>query len=177
MKKTSVPSINLPHSSIGIPDISQKTITERQIRLENRLQNIKLNAKEKETECNCFLTVEGNITVQTDTLLDEEINIEKSSDVPQKKILIDVGVQIKSGDLIDTCFLHFLKTDQELSTATGIQNFQLFDSIVAAVKIAAPHFNKHTSILNICERVLITFMKLKQNLRGCWNHWRTHARF
>lgn len=109
MKNTSVPSINLPHSSVEIPDILQKTITERQIRLENRLQNIKLNGKRKETECNCFLTVQEN-TVQTDTLLDEEINIEKSSDVPQKKILIDVGVQIKSGDLIDTCFLHFLKT-------------------------------------------------------------------
>lgn len=46
-------------------------------------------------------------------------------------------MQVISGDLTDTCFLHFLKTDQQLSTVTGIQNFKLFDSIIAAVKIAA----------------------------------------
>lgn len=51
-----------------------------------------------------------------------------------------------------------------MSTTTRIQNFKLFDNIVAAVKIAAPHFNKHISVLNIRERVLMTFMKLKQNL-------------
>lgn len=153
----------MPLSSIETPNVSHKKITERQIRLENCQKNIKLNEKEK--ECNCFLTVEGNIAVQNNTLHDEEVNDEeKSSDVPQNKILIDVGVQVKSGDLTDTCFLHFLKTDQELSTATRIHNFELFDSIVAAVKIAAPHLNKHTGVLSIRERVLMTFIKLKQNL-------------
>ncbi|XP_077277163.1 uncharacterized protein LOC143905551 [Temnothorax americanus] len=163
LKKTSVPSVNLPLSSVETTNVSNNKITERQIRLENRQKNIKLNAKEKDTECNCFLTEGDNIAVQNDTFLVEEVSIEeKSSDVPQKKILIDVGMQVKSGDLIEKCFLHFLKTDKELSTATGIQNFELFDSIVAAVKIAAPHLN--TGVLSIRERVLMTFMKLKQNL-------------
>ena len=40
----------------------------------------------------------------------------------------------------------------------------MFDSIVAAVEIAAPQLKNCTRILSICERVLITFMKLKQNL-------------
>ena len=64
----------------------------------------------------------------------------------------------------NNCFLNFLKTDQELSTVTGIQSFKMLNSIVAAVEIAAPQLTNSTRVLSIRKRVLITFMKLKQNL-------------
>lgn len=130
------------------------------------MKRIELNSRKEETECNCYFVEEDNTVTatQNDTPL-EKVNIEgTSSDVPQEKIWIGVGVQVKSGDLSSPCFFNFLKTGEELSTATGIQIFKLADNIVAAVEIAAPQLSKHNSVLSIRERVLMTFMKLKHNL-------------
>ena len=133
-------------------------------------KNINLNTEEEKITCDCFLDdeeakYETEATGLNNVIPDETVVLEeKTKSVPQEKNLTDAGVQVKSGDLLGNCFLDFLKTDKELSTATRIQSFEIFDSIVAAVKIAAPQLKNCTRILSIRERVLITFMKLKQNL-------------
>ena len=133
-------------------------------------KNINLNTEEEKITCDCFLDdeeakYETEATGLNNVIPDETVVLEeKTKSVPQEKNLTDAGVQVKSVDLLGNCFLDFLKTDKELSTATRIQSFEIFDSIVAAVKIAAPQLKNCTRILSIRERVLITFMKLKQNL-------------
>lgn len=86
------------------------------------MKRIKLNSRKEETECNCYFVEEDNTLTAalSDTPL-EELNVgEKSVAVVQETTLIDVKVQVKSGDLSSTYFCNFLKTDKELSTATGI---------------------------------------------------------
>ena len=164
MKGTAVPTVNLPQSRIKTREPSY--IEEREIRLAKRVKRIKLNSRKEETMCNCLFVEEDNtlIAAQNDTSL-EEVNVgEISGDITQEAILIDVKVEVKSEDLSSTYFFNFLKSDEELSTATGIQSFKLFERIVAAIEIAAPQFSKHTGVITIRERVLMTFIKLKQNL-------------
>ncbi|XP_066587815.1 uncharacterized protein [Prorops nasuta] len=160
LKKSSIPSVNLPQSSIK-SSISYTTITQitaRKSRLENRIKKglIRLEEKKEAVNCDCFLN-------KDEILIEEENQMEQNSN--NVNVFVDFGVQVTSGDLLlDKSFLSLLKTDTELSTATGIETFELLNSIITAVEIAAPHLKIHNSILNISERVLLTFIKLKQNV-------------
>ncbi|KAJ3662752.1 hypothetical protein Zmor_007082 [Zophobas morio] len=73
----------------------------------------------------------------------------------QKK---DKNIQVTSGDLVAP-FISTLKSDNDLNTMAGIPSFLLFNAIVANCEMFGKFCNKHK--LNLKERVLLTFMKLK----------------
>ncbi|XP_018404574.1 PREDICTED: uncharacterized protein LOC108781159 [Cyphomyrmex costatus] len=73
----------------------------------------------------------------------------------------DVGVQVQSGDLLPK-FIQFLKSDSELSTFTGIESFNIFNTIVDLVKLVKPEDSK--AKLSVQDKVLMTYVKLKQNM-------------
>ena len=98
--------------------------------------------------------------VAVDNINEDIYEVNEVQKFNEDKFMIDIGIQVNFTDN----FSQILKTDQQLSTATGIQNFVLLDSIVEAVEIAVPHLKKHGSELSIRDRCLITFIKLKQNL-------------
>ncbi|KAJ8679723.1 hypothetical protein QAD02_015510 [Eretmocerus hayati] len=61
--------------------------------------------------------------------------------------------------------LDMLKTDQQLSSATGIESFKLLDVIVNCMKTATDdHFEKKSYVMDTRKRVLMTYMKIKQNI-------------
>ncbi|XP_051164805.1 uncharacterized protein LOC127283766 [Leptopilina boulardi] len=169
LKRTVIPSVNLPKSSIesNPSEVSVKNIKERQARFENRQKN---DSKENENIeiCNCLLDPKINNATGNEKKINDEsavTNTNLNEEIAAfEKLFADAEVQVTSGDLISSFFDHFLKTDQQLSTATGIECFQLFDSIVDAFSEAAPELKSTTRVLNIRDRILLTFVKLKQNV-------------
>lgn len=172
MKPTSVPSRNLPKSSVKAN--SSPKISKRKIRLEKRLEKIKISEdkkikekEEREKEEREKEENSANNNVNEDENVDQMLtdeNIYQEADEVQnsnkEKLMVDLGIQVNFNDN----FYQLLKTDQQLSTATGIQSFALLGSIVKAVEIAVPHLKERGTVLNIRDRCLITFVKLKHNV-------------
>ncbi|OXU21058.1 hypothetical protein TSAR_014564 [Trichomalopsis sarcophagae] len=79
-------------------------------------------------------------------------------------LIKNIGVQVNT----DCCVLSIikcLKSDTQLSMATGIESFQLLDTIVEIVKkVSNDKFEHYNVIMNTRDRVIMTYMKLKQNL-------------
>lgn len=61
-----------------------------------------------------------------------------------------------------TSYYDLIKSDRELSTVTGIPNFEIFHVIVSNVKKL--YNNNAKSKLSVEEKVMLTFIKLKQNI-------------
>lgn len=72
------------------------------------------------------------------------------------------GVQVESGDLLPK-FIHFLKTDGDLSTMTGLESFQVHDAIVELLEEANEVDKFWDGDVDIRDRVLMKYMKSKQN--------------
>ncbi|XP_043472595.1 uncharacterized protein LOC122505180 [Leptopilina heterotoma] len=90
---------------------------------------------------------------------------QKNKDTEPTKILkVDVGISVKSGDLVEHNFSNFIKTDKELSTATGIPSFKILNLLCKIVEKVAPILRSYTGKLTIQDRVILTFTKLKQNV-------------
>lgn len=88
-----------------------------------------------------------------------------SCDFPQQRPMVkDQAVQVKSDFLVPK-FLHFLKNDKELSTMTGIESFKILHTIVKLVKsVKIENRHQNQVKMDIQDKILMTFVKLKQNL-------------
>ncbi|KAH0561231.1 hypothetical protein KQX54_014994 [Cotesia glomerata] len=64
---------------------------------------------------------------------------EKNDETPAKTF-IDVGIQVKSGDLI-TDFCDVIKTEKELNTLTGIVSFDILNTILDVFKVGFPKYD------------------------------------
>ncbi|XP_051160095.1 uncharacterized protein LOC127280845 [Leptopilina boulardi] len=171
LKKTAVPSVNLPKSTVEInqSDKKKQCDEKRKLRMEEREKRL-LN--ENDSTCDCLFN--NNENNEESEIFSAEGNIENTPSVANPEIqepieeikenfMKDAQTQVTSGDFITTFFI-FLKNDQQLSTATGIPNLKLFDNIVKSFEIAAPQLKNHTRVLTAKDRVLLTLLKLKQNL-------------
>lgn len=81
-------------------------------------------------------------------------------------LLISDEMKIKVRDIdiqtdLYTSYYNQIKSDCELSTATGISNFEIFHVIVSNVKKL---YNNAKNKLSVEEKVMLTFIKLKQNI-------------
>ncbi|KAH0535175.1 hypothetical protein KQX54_014594 [Cotesia glomerata] len=65
--------------------------------------------------------------------------LKESNEISATKRLVDIGVQVKSGDLI-TNFCDIIKTEMELNTLTGIINFDVLNVITDVVKDGFPKY-------------------------------------
>lgn len=90
---------------------------------------------------------------------------EKNETTEGRQILkVNIGILVKSGDLIDPNFSIFIKTDKELSTVTGIPNFKILNLLARLVEKVAPRLNSFKRKLTVQDRIILTFIKLKQNV-------------
>ena len=75
-----------------------------------------------------------------------------------------VETQVSNSDLSPIgSIANNIKTDKALSTATGIESFEVFNSIVAIAAKVSKHDN-HNTKMTLQEKIFMTYMKLKQNV-------------
>lgn len=77
---------------------------------------------------------------------------------------VDVGIQVKSGDICSSTFTDDVVSDKDLSTLTGIEKIEILNTLVKIVEIIAPRFQFYNAKLTIRQRIIMCFMKLKHNL-------------
>ncbi|XP_044597833.1 uncharacterized protein LOC123274294 [Cotesia glomerata] len=75
----------------------------------------------------------------------------------------DVGTQVRTDNFIPK-FSEFISNDHELSTLTGIPNFCLLYTIKKLVDKQRPPTSHSNAKLDSLEVIIMTFMKLKQNM-------------
>lgn len=83
-------------------------------------------------------------------------------EIPVDKSYNDVGVQV--GTLfIKPSFMDFIKTEENLRTATGIQSFEILDMIV---QLVYDNYGRtiHKTEMSLKDKIIMTYVKLKQNL-------------
>ncbi|CAD6224479.1 GSCOCG00011781001-RA-CDS, partial [Cotesia congregata] len=81
------------------------------------------------------------------------------------KIFKDIGIQVES-DYLTPKFSTCIKSDQQLSTLTGLSSFAILNTIEQLViKVQSMRGTSNSSIkFDLRELLIMTFMKLKQNM-------------
>lgn len=76
-----------------------------------------------------------------------------------------IGTRVCTADF-QPRFMSFIEDERQLSTVTGINSFKTIDCIVRLVEIAFGPQLKHlaSTKMNLYNRVIMTYMELKQNL-------------
>lgn len=156
MKKNAIPSCNLPTNSV-VSEVNLQVDEDRLKRRQRRDVN-KNSEKKKQEEKENDQEEKG---IHANNLEYDENVEEMSQDQNYCRSFQDVGVQVQSGDLLPK-FIQFLKSDSELSTFTGIESFNIFNTIVDLVKLVKPEDSK--AKLSVQDKVLMTYVKLKQNM-------------
>lgn len=76
----------------------------------------------------------------------------------------DQEVQVNT-DCFMPSVMRSLKNKEQLSTVTGLESFELLDTIVEIVKkVSNNKFEHYNMIMNTKYRVIMTYVKLKQNI-------------
>ncbi|XP_076684760.1 uncharacterized protein LOC143377418 [Andrena cerasifolii] len=164
LKKIAIPSCNLPSSSTNEVHIAaNKVRIERRIK---RRENVEVEMQMIKTEQNIKTEMsmvdeneEGNHILEHV----HEVYAEKATDftVPLFK---DAEVQVQN-DCINSKFINFIRNDSELNIATGIESFNILNTIVGIIKLVhGTKFEGNNVRMNTLERVVMTYVKLKQNL-------------
>lgn len=83
--------------------------------------------------------------------------------ITSKCIRNDIGIQVTSGDLV-FLFSTLINSDKKLNTLTGLHSFTLLDSIVDSINILKTKPTHSFQLQSTKDCVILTFMKLKQNL-------------
>lgn len=155
MSKATFKTICCSKTSLPMQKVVSTASTARTHRVAKR-EVKKANEKEKEE------TVKGTDEAVAiginDVGVDSAGNNETLSIADEEKTKVrDIGIQT---DLY-TSYYHQINSDRELSTATKISNFEIFHVIVSNVKKL---YNNAKSKLSVEEKVMLTFIKLKQNI-------------
>ncbi|XP_046736570.1 uncharacterized protein LOC124405587 [Diprion similis] len=156
LKISAVPSYNLPKRSTDkvTETAENKNRTKRILEREQKRQLIaKETVKKVETPAgeDSPMEVDANEKcVETQSLLD----------IPPLSSTAEIGIQVQSGDLVPT-LRSLIKSDRQLSTLTGIENFTILERIVDIVHIMNPNIADSKSTVQ--EQILMTYIKLKQN--------------
>lgn len=78
-----------------------------------------------------------------------------------KKTFADVGIQIKSGNLV-TDFCDVIRNEKELNTLTGIVSYDILNTILDIFKDGFPTYESER--MHLRSKVIMTLVKLKPNL-------------
>lgn len=191
MKKTAVPSVNLPRSSLDcskkVNHVSSAEREQRQIKrsfLKNELKTT--NEPSDFNTDNNFqdeLVLDGQIdhrhadeSQPKNSVGEEDSNLQtyqvskneaetcaKSASEIINKQFKDVATQVRTDNFIPK-FTDFISDDGELSTLTGIPNFTLLNSIKKLVDKKKQKMSHCNAKLDLLDIIIMTFMKLKQNM-------------
>lgn len=79
-------------------------------------------------------------------------------------LIKDQEVQVNTDSFVPSVMIN-LKSNEQLSTVTGLESFQVLDTIVEIVKeVCGDKFEHYNMIMRTRERVIMTYVKLKQNI-------------
>ncbi|XP_071571572.1 uncharacterized protein [Temnothorax nylanderi] len=150
LKKSAVPTLQLPMQKIV--STASKARAERVAKREAK----KANKKEKEE------TVKD--TDEAVAIDINEVGVDSAGNNETLLIADEEKTKVRDIDIqtdFYSSYYNQIKSDRELSTATGITNFEIFHVIVSNVKKL---YNNAKSKLSVEEKVMLTFIKLKQNI-------------
>ncbi|XP_074100030.1 uncharacterized protein LOC141528072 [Cotesia typhae] len=183
LKKVSVPSCNLPETSLSSfnqPNLSQihsreerrrrRSFQKQSSAFMSRSETAVISNDDDKVE-NEFNEDESRAEFAAEDLSSVEVSGENEMKLSNKNITYgvkdfqDVAIQVKS-DFLTPKFSSFIKNDQQLSTLTGLSNFNLLNTIEKLViQVQSTYNMSHTSIkFDLRELIVMTFMKLKQNM-------------
>ncbi|XP_044741933.1 uncharacterized protein LOC123302903 [Chrysoperla carnea] len=159
LTKTCVPSCNLP-SSVKESNKAKKNIEARRQRLLNRSLN--KDAVKKHNDINEDSSAKNLDNLVLDKRDENYFTSDNVIEKPSEKIYNDVEVQVETL-FIKPSFMDFIKSEENLRTATGIQSYELLDLIV---ELVYDHYGAtmHKSEMSLKEKIIMTYVKLKQNL-------------
>ncbi|XP_066585443.1 uncharacterized protein [Prorops nasuta] len=153
LKKTAVPSCNLP-KGFGVIDAAKN-----EARLVRRLRRDRLNTVIKKNDTPEEIEESFMEFIENST---ETSTVVKNVKVSLDKVYSDVSIQV------NTIFhkphlINFIVTEADLSTATGIPSFKVLDTIVKIMELV---YGKHLpkSQMTLKEQVIMTYVKLKQDV-------------
>ncbi|XP_074106475.1 uncharacterized protein LOC141532157 [Cotesia typhae] len=159
LKKTCVPSCNLPTSS----KVSAQVDKIKEARHQRRLnRSSKKEAHEKHTNISEDCSVENFDSILPDNSGEDLLTNDNVDEVPSEKSCKDFGVQVEAV-FIKPSFMDFINTEENLRTATGIQSYEMLDLIVELVN---DNYRRslHNSKMSLKDKIVMTYVKLKQNL-------------
>ncbi|XP_015374594.1 PREDICTED: uncharacterized protein LOC107169384 [Diuraphis noxia] len=173
LKKTAVPSQNLPTTSIKLQSPKKrKSPKKRERPLVLTSNNISDNIVTQKTDSTISHSCEhwsnemldiDNLDTDNNTMQTEETRHTSSdSGVLTMTIpMVDAGVQVTTGDIFIP-FISLVTTPQKLNTMTGIPFFEILDKIVELFIKYYP--NTKCYRLSVKEQILLVFIKFKQDL-------------
>ncbi|KAK0157167.1 hypothetical protein PV328_011799 [Microctonus aethiopoides] len=166
LKRTAVPSCNLPRTEIKIASSIKKNNDreKRRIQRDKKKNTIISNSPATSLDSTAGLTTtdlnldfdgQRNSDVSDYTSLNpitprENDNgsvvamLSVENDETSEKKFIDVCIQIKSGDLV-TDFCDIIKTEKELNTLAGIVSFDILNTILDVVKAGSSKYKNQIS--------------------------------
>ncbi|XP_071579699.1 uncharacterized protein [Temnothorax nylanderi] len=164
LKKTAVPSCNLPSSTTR----QTASVEADEARLQRQIRR---NCQREEL---IKQRTEGSDVMQEKMTNEEEspavvskheIPIEEAPSISAPSFR-NAEVQVNSDYITPIIkFVNFIKNDSELSTSTGIASFAILNTIVEIVELVyKDKFGKSNIRMNIKDRIIMTYVKLKQNV-------------
>ncbi|KAH0540284.1 hypothetical protein KQX54_015510 [Cotesia glomerata] len=125
LKKTSVPSCNLMDRKVSI-DVEKNKEARHHRQVNRSLKKIAVE-KNKNISENCSLVnIENIVTDKSEEMCFINDNV---VEMPLNKSYNDIGVQVETL-FINPSFMDFIKTEDDFRTATGIQSYQMLETIV-----------------------------------------------
>ncbi|XP_025836084.1 uncharacterized protein LOC112906350 isoform X2 [Agrilus planipennis] len=165
LKKSAVPSLNLPHST------NEKSKHDRKVRvLKRNIKKSNVTEKLQQVELmNCHQSVvDEDISESVQDVSDVIINSEQNAPTYSEKCkksssTKDFGVQVETV-FLKSNLLNLLKNDAQLSAFTGIESFAILNTLVEIVTLKfGNQLNHHNVKMSIRDKVVMTYVKLKQN--------------
>ncbi|KAK0071958.1 hypothetical protein PV326_000629, partial [Microctonus aethiopoides] len=157
LKKTAVPSVNLPKSSVDRSYTSNNQTSEETSNFDNddNFQGfVDLNNQIDTTNGENLRVNEVNNKLELPTKCNMEIT---------SKQFNDVAIQMQIDHFIQK-FSDFISNDSELSILTGIPNFHGLNVIMKLGDKKIPKMSHSNAKLDLIEIIIMNFMKLKQNI-------------
>lgn len=169
-----MPSCNLPQSTVTKKNLKKEEESKRSLRKKNRDEELDQRKPEENnfsvvTNFNISITTielhsptpnidDSKISEDnTPNTNDSEIfknstpNVNINSCLLNEKVevakncLIDIGMQVKSGDLI-TDFCDVINTNEDLNTITGINDFDILNELMDIVELGYPQYKLNRKV-------------------------------
>ena len=157
LKRTAVPSCNLPSSNTAKYDCALRRKKRCDARNSKKAETVQARTKEPDSpvskEAPNYEEVQIEVGVNS---------IEENSDLYADNFK-DIGIEVKTFDLV-TNFTDLLKSDENLSAATGIESFSILNCIIQLCSCLYPQENDDSIRMSLRNKIIMTYMKLKHNL-------------
>ncbi|XP_023245537.1 uncharacterized protein LOC106647283 [Copidosoma floridanum] len=172
LKKTAVPSVNLPGkvSQINVmrQELAQnrlKRAENRKRKLDNESQTLRGDSKKQkiknETPKKCII---NNAVNNESTIVEVDNHNGKINRTENHPISEEKPVQ---EELLDK-FSNYYKDEKDLQIMTGLSSFRLLNMLEKIVKVVVAHAGSKTSKelpkISIKDRIVLTFIKLRHNI-------------